>query len=233
LSSAESLHDGSAIAVSGIGGILRFDQGPVARRDLERMANSLSMHGPDRGDVMIAPGIGMVHVLMRMTPEDQFDRQPWRGASGAIISADLRLDNRDDVLAWLGVSAQDAMFWPDSRVVLSAWEKLGNALWPTLHGPFAVAIWDPRDRTLTLARDHLGLNVVMWHKARDFFAFASMPKGLFALADVQRDLNLEKMADFIVLNHTEHATTVFRNIFRVPPAHFAKVKADGSIAQWR
>jgi asparagine synthase (glutamine-hydrolysing) len=215
--------------MSGIGGMLRFDQGPIARRDLERMANSLHMHGPDRADVMAAPGIGMVHVLMRMTPEDQFDRQPWRGASGAIISADLRLDNRDDVLARLGVSAQDAMSWPDSRVVLAAWEKLGDELWPTLHGPFAVAIWDPRDCTLTLVRDHLGLNVVMWHKACDFFAFASMPKGLFALPDVPRELNVEKMADFIVLNHAEHATTFFRNIFRLPPAHVAKLKADSSM----
>jgi asparagine synthase (glutamine-hydrolysing) len=219
--------------VSGIGGILRFDQGSVARRDLERMANALRMHGPDRIDVMIAPRIGMVHVLMRMTPEDQFDRQPWRGASGAIISADLRLDNRDEIVAQLGLGAGETTSWPDARIVLCAWEKLGDELWPTLHGPFAVAIWEPRDCTLTLARDHLGLNVVMWHKTRDFFAFASMPKGLFALPDVPRDLNLEKMADFMVLNHAEHATTLFRNVFRVPPAHLAKIKADGSMTQRR
>ena len=56
-----------------------------------------------------------------------------------------------------------------------------------LRGPFAAAIWDPRNRSLTLARDHLGLNVVMWHKASEFFAFASMPNGLFALDDVPRE----------------------------------------------
>ncbi len=119
---------------------------------------------------------------MRMTPEDRFDRQPWRGASGAIITADLRLDNRDEVLARLGMTPQDAMAWPDSRVLLAAWEKFGDDLWATLRGPFAVAIWDPRGRTLTLARDHLGLNVVMYHKTERFFAFATMPKGLFAAA---------------------------------------------------
>ena len=219
--------------MSGIGGILRFDQRPVARGDLERMASSLRMHGPDRVGVVSALGIGLAHVLMRMTPEDQFDRQPWRGASGAIISADLRLDNRDDVIARLGVSAQDALLWPDSRVVLSGWEKFGDDLWPTLRGPFAVAIWDPRERTLTLARDHLGHNVVMWHKTRDFFAFASMPKGLFALPDVPRDLSLEKLADFLVLNHAEHATTFFREIYRLPPAHVAKVTINGSVTQRR
>ena len=156
---------------------------------------------------------------MRMTPEDQYDRQPWRGASGAMITADLRLDNRDDVLARIGVAPQDAMAWPDSRVLLRAWEKFGDDLWPTLRGPFAVAIWDPRSRILTLARDHLGLNVVMWHKSEHFFAFATMPKGLFALPDVPRELSEEKFADFLVLNHADHATTIYRNVFRVPPAH--------------
>ena len=92
-----------------------------------------------------------------------------------------------------------------------------------LRGPFAVAIWDPRSRTLTLARDHLGFNVVMWHKSEQFFAFATMPKGLFALPDVPRDFSEEKFADFLVLNHADHATTIYRHMFRVPPAHLVDV----------
>lgn len=219
--------------MSGIAGILRFDERRVERRDLERVANALRAHGPDRSDVLVAGEIGLVHVLMRMTPEDRFDRQPWRGASGAIITADLRLDNRDEVLARLGVAPQDAMAWPDSRVLLAAWEKFGDDLWATLRGPFAAAIWNARRRTLTLARDHLGLNVVMYHKTDRFFAFATMPNGLFALPEVPRELSEEKMADFLVLNHADHKTTFYRDIFRVLPAHLATVTADGTMAERR
>ncbi len=103
--------------MSGIAGLLRFDGAPVGRRDLERVANVLQPHGPDRSEISVADGIGLVHVLMRITPEDRFDGQPWRGASGATITADLRLDNRADVLALLGVPPADAAVWPDSRVV--------------------------------------------------------------------------------------------------------------------
>ena len=53
--------------------------------------------------VHAAGEIGLVHLLMRMTPEDIFDRQPWRGASGSVIAADLRLDNRDELPAALGL----------------------------------------------------------------------------------------------------------------------------------
>ena len=64
--------------------------------------------GPIDPKSLSASSIGLVHVLMRMTPEDQFDRQPWRGASGALITADLRLDNRDDVLARIGSPPREA-----------------------------------------------------------------------------------------------------------------------------
>src|SRR4029077_9114327 len=101
--------------------------------------------------------------------------------AGMLITADLRLDNRDELIARFGIDRREGAEWPDSRLLLFAWEKLGDDVWPILRGPFVAAIWDPRKRSLTLARDHLGLNVVMWHRSDRFFAFASMPKGLFAL----------------------------------------------------
>jgi asparagine synthase (glutamine-hydrolysing) len=219
--------------MSGIAGLLRFDSRTVTRHDLGRAANALRQYGPDQSEIVAGGSIGLVHVLMRMTAEDRFDRQPWRGASGSLITADVRLDNRDDVLARIGIPRRDAAAWADSRVLLTGWEKLGDDLWPILRGPFAVAIWDPRSRALTLARDHLGLNVVMWHKAERFFAFATMPNGLFAFANVPRELSEEKLADFLVLNHADHVTTIYRNVFRVPPAHAMQVRPDGSIRQRR
>ena len=215
--------------MSGIAGLVRFDGRTVMRRELERAANTLKQYGPDRVDIVAKENIGLVHSLMRMTPEDRFDHQPHQGAGGSIITADLRLDNRDELLARIGISGREVTEWPDSRVLLTGWEKFGDDIWPMLRGPFAAAIWDSRRRSLTLARDHLGLNVVMWHKAENFFAFASMPNGIFALDDVPRELCEEKLADFLVLNHADHVTTMYRNVFRVPPAHSIRVAPDGSI----
>src|SRR5215813_12124106 len=201
--------------MSGIAGLIRFDGRNVTRRDLERAANALNQYGPDRVEIIARDNCGLAHALMRMTP------------------ADLRLDNRDNLLAQTGMSPAEAAEWPDSRLLLSSWQKLGDDIWPTLRGPFAVAIWDPRNRRMTLGRDHLGLNVVTWHKGRGFLAFASMPNALFAFDDVPRELCEKKLADFLVLNHADHATTMYRNVFRVPPAYVLHVKPDGSIAQRR
>ncbi len=219
--------------MSGVAGQLLLNGENVVRRDIERMANALHRYGPDRSSLLVAKSIGLAHTLMRMTPEDKFCRQPWQGQTGALIVADLRLDNRDDILASMGVSTFEAAGWEDARVVLALWEKIGDAAWGRLRGPFAVAIWRPSEQILTLARDHLGLNVLMWHKNERHFAFASMPKGLFALPDAPREFDEEKFADFLVLNHADHATTIYKNIFRLPPAHVLTVDARSGAVECR
>src|SRR5262249_11708612 len=70
-------------------------------------------------------------------------------------------------------------------------------------------------------------------RSEKFFAFATMPNGLFAFDNVPRELSEEKFADFLVLNHADHATTIYRNVFRVPPAHFLQVTAEGLTRQRR
>jgi asparagine synthase (glutamine-hydrolysing) len=215
--------------MSGIAGIVRFDGQPVKRLELERVANTLRQYGPDRSDITVGENIGLVHTLMRMTPEDQFDKQPHQSRAGILITTDLRLDNRDELIARFGIDRREAKEWPDSRLLLYGWEKLGDDIWPVLRGPFVAALWDPHRRSLTLARDHLGLNVVMWHRDDRFFAFASMPKGLFAFEDVPREYCEEKLADFLVLNHADHMTTIYRNVFRVPPAHTLQINSDASL----
>lgn len=219
--------------MSGIAGVLRLDHHSVSEHALRRAASALRQYGPDRSEITIKDNVGFVHTLMRLTPEDRFDRQPTRSPSGTIIAADVRLDNRDDMLAHVGIPQGQATQWADSQVLLAAWEIMGDKIWPMLRGPFAVAIWNPRAQTLTLARDHLGLHVLMWHRNERSVAFSTAPKGLFALGDVPYRLNENKLADFLVLNHVDHTTTIYENIFRIPPAHFVQVHASGSIEQHR
>jgi asparagine synthase (glutamine-hydrolysing) len=219
--------------MSGIAGIVRFDDRSVRRQELERVANALHQYGPDKDGVIAQDNVGLVHVLMRMTPEDRYDHQPTRGAGGTMITADLRIDNRDDLLGCLSLNRQLVAEWSDARLLLFGWETVGDRIFSMLRGPFAVAIWDGSKRSLTLARDHLGLNVLMWHRDKHSFAFATMPNGLFAFENVPRELCEEKIADFLVLNHADHASTIYRNIFRIPPAHLMRVGSDGSLEMRR
>ncbi len=111
--------------MSGIAGIVRFDGQPVTRRELERTANALRQYGPDRSDIAICDSTGLVHTLMRMTPEDCFDKQPHRGPNGVLITADLRLDNRDELVARFGIDRRGIMEWSELALALRGLGKNG------------------------------------------------------------------------------------------------------------
>ena len=139
-----------------------------------------------------------------------------------MITVDLRIDNRDDLLGRLSLNSAACRGMVRRTSAALCLGEVADRIFSMLRGPFAVAIWDGSKRSLTLARDHLGLNVLMWHRDKHSFAFATMPNGLFAFDNVQRELCEEKIADFLVLNHADHAGTIYRNIFRIPPAHLMR-----------
>lgn len=215
--------------MSAIAGLMKFNGACLVSQDLEPVMSALAPFGPDRSHILTTQHIAFANLLMQMTPEDKVDCQPICGSTGAMITADIRLDNRDEIVDLIGLSKTSVQDWSDSRVVLVGWEKYGSKLWPLLRGPFAIAIWDPINSSLVLARDHLGLNALVWYRCRHFFAFATMPRGLFALGDVPRVLDEGKFADFLLLNHSELETTVYQGIYRVLPAHCLMVRLDGAI----
>jgi asparagine synthase (glutamine-hydrolysing) len=66
-----------------------------------------------------------------------------------------------------------------------------------LLGDIAVAVWDAVDKRLTLARSPNSLKPLFFHRGGDFAAFASMPDGLLALADIPKRLNVDKAAAIV------------------------------------
>jgi asparagine synthase (glutamine-hydrolysing) len=213
--------------MSAIAGIFRFDGRPAELRDLERMMNTLNAHGPDRSGSHVAGPVALGHLLMRVTPEDSFDAQPVRGAGGTVMVADLRIDNREDLISAIGLDPQESMVSSDAAIALAAWQKWGDDAWARLRGPFAIVVWDERNQKLTVVRDPLGVRTLCYYRCDEFLAFSTMPKGLFALGEVPRAINKQKLADFLIFNDNDCETTVYRDISRLHPARAVTVDSKG------
>ena len=50
------------------------------------------------------------------------------------------------------------------------------------------ALWDGRARKLVLVRDHMGMRVLHYHLGKDFIAFATEIKALWAVEGVPREI---------------------------------------------
>ena len=204
--------------MSAIGGFFQTDHSPASSGLLARMAQPLAKGGPDQTDShTIGPYASFRH-LFRTTPEDHFDQQPLTDGPLTLV-ADARLDNRPDLLRDLALDPATSQRLPDSKLILLAFQKWGHECPSKLIGEFAFAIWHASQRSLFLARDQRGYRPLFYTQTKDTFAFASLPTALFPIPGVPRELDPQTLASYLLLDYTEHATTVFKNIFRLEPAH--------------
>jgi asparagine synthase (glutamine-hydrolysing) len=221
--------------MSGIFGIFNQDGAPVRAGDLNAMASRLTRRGPDGTGIWNEGRVGLGHTLLATTPELVFERQPWRHAgSGCTITADVRLDNRPELLSALGLINR-AGVTGDAELILAAYLAWGEDCLDRLLGDFAFAIWDPRRHRLFCARDQFGMRPLYYHHSPGrFLVFASEPRAMLALPQVPYRINEGRIADFLVsqLEGIDKTSTFFEEVFRLPPAHALSVTPEG-VREWR
>lgn len=214
--------------MSGVFGLFNQDGKPVERGELGAMASLLERRGPDRTEFWNEGPVGLGLTLLTTTPELAFERQPVRhGQSGCVIVADVRLDNREELLAALGL-ADRLQILGDAGLILEAYLAWGEACLDRFLGDFAFMLWDPRHQKLFGARDHFGMRPFYYHHTPGrFFAFASEPKAILVLPQTPSRINEGRIADFLTdLEDIDKTSTFFEELFRLPPAHCVSVTAE-------
>lgn len=215
--------------MSAIFGILRFDAGDVSPRDLERMSNTLANRGPDGRKFTVDRPVGLGHCLMRVNQEDLFEAQPLRDRDADLtLVADLRIDNREELAGIFGIDATKLRDLPDSALVMNAYKKWGEDCAGHLLGDFAFAIWDGRAKKLVLCRDHMGQRYVHYHSGKDFFAFATEVRALWAVPDVPRKLSEEMIGRYLLLARSPASnTTLFQGVCFLRGGSIAVIHHNG------
>jgi len=220
--------------MTAIAGFWRFDGRPDADASCTRMLAALAMYGSDAPAQWNEGAVALGCRLYRMLPQDKFDRQPLVGASGAAMVADVRLDNRDELVGKLALAADRAARMADSEILLAAFERWNEDVVQHLVGEFAFAVWEPARRRMILARDCIGLRPLHYHCADKFFAFASMPKGLHAIPDIPNAPDDERVAEFIALLPESGERSFYKGIGRIEAGHLTVIASDGraSTRRW-
>jgi asparagine synthase (glutamine-hydrolysing) len=158
--------------------------------------------------------------MLWTTPESVQEKLPLVHRAGDLaITADARLDNRDELIQALSLTGRPAMEIADSQLILAAYEKWGVYCPEKLLGVFAFAIWDRQKRWLFCARDHFGVKPFYYYSSNRCFVFASEIKALFSLPGVPRRLNDVRVAEYMTSLFDDTAITFYQDILRLPPAH--------------
>lgn len=218
--------------MSGIYGICRFDGAPVDPEWMERMRSAMAYYGPDGGGSRIEGPVGMGHLLLATNPEDVYENQPMATARGMIVCA-ARLDNRADLFDAFHISSQQAPLVSDGKLVSLAWERWGEQVAPHLHGDWALAGWDARERKLVLLGDACGCSALYYYPAKGYIAFASNLKALLALPGVVKEPDLLRIAEVLAVWQHDAELTAYKGFKRIVRAHGMSVDDNGKMRSWR
>lgn len=182
--------------MSAICGILLTDGGELDPTLLDRQIRSLDHRGPDGRGAWRNGQVGLGHQMLHVTPESLTETLPWRDpASGLAVTADARLDNREELFRKLSITGSKHQEIPDSFLILKAYERWGEDCPRQLLGDFAFAIWDGRKHELFCATDAMGLRPLFYHSTPGLFAFASEIRALHAIPAIPRKPDLRSLAD--------------------------------------
>ena len=157
---------------------------------------------------------------------DYFSGVPPAAGTDLWMVADVRLDNRVELVDALGLNRFAAAVLSDRVLLLRAWLRWREDCLDRLAGGFALACWDARARRLFLARDHAGERPLFFSRQSGFFAFASMPKGLRALPEIGSWLHIARMAHFLGIVTPQGTETFFEGIERLLPGHAMTVTEE-------
>jgi asparagine synthase (glutamine-hydrolysing) len=215
--------------VSGIVGMFYRDGAPVELALLESLVDFLAFRGPDGGACWAEGSIGMGHAMLRTIRESLAEDQPGNLDGRFWMVSDARLDSRTDLLDELERAGRVVRATaPDSELILLAYAAWGSSCVEHLRGDFSFSIWDASKKQLFCARDHFGIKPFYYAEARNVFLCSNTLNCLRLHPKVTSELNEAAVGDFLLfgLNY-DNATTIFRQIQRLPPAHWLIVSAEG------
>ena len=189
------------------------------------MNDQLSHRGPDGSNTWCEGPVALGHQMLYTTPESLHEELPFMDKeTGLVITADARIDNREDLSEILGLKNTENL--SDSLFILKAYEKWGESCLEKLLGDFAFAIWDPNKKQLFCARDHMGVKPFYYYSDEDMFVFGTEIKALFCIPEVSQELNESQIAFILGLFDKDREITFYKDVSRLPAANLLTIDLD-------
>ena len=218
----------------GIAGILSASR--IDRSVLEGMTRAIAHRGPDDSGLWIDEevGVGLGHRRLSIVDLSPAGHQPMRSADGRFVltfngeiynHADLRaeLEQRGAVPegGWRGHS--DTEVFLQGVVTWGLVETLRRSA-----GMFAFALWDRRERTLSLVRDRFGEKPFYYGWAGRDLLFASELKALRAHPRFDGQIDRRALTLLAARTYIPAPLSIYRGVFKLPPASILTFTADAA-----
>ncbi len=213
----------------GISGELRFDGDYASVEAVSMMTSAMAPRGPDASGGWSQGPVAFGHRRLRIIDLSETGQQPMiDSALGLTIVFNGCIYNYQDLRRELQGLGYDFFSTSDTEIILKAFHAWGNACVERFHGMFAFAIWHRGDRTLTVARDRLGIKPLYLSLKGKRLRFASSLPSILAAGDVDTSINPVALHHYMMLHAVVPPPhTMLSGIEKLPPATVATFDENG------
>jgi len=180
------------------------------------MNQSLRHRGPDDSGVWLN-GEGNVcfgHTRLSIIDLSSGGHQPMSVADGTTISFNGEIYNYARLRS--GLKSHSFRSASDTEVLLALYKEKGEDFLQDLTGMFALAIWNPADRSVFLARDRIGKKPLYYSIVHGIFSFSSEIRSLLTLPWISHDLDENSVENYLTYGFCPPPKTMFKDILKVP-----------------
>src|SRR5690348_7632081 len=211
----------------GIAGWYRRGGQPVPKSALVSQCDRLLSRGPDDAGYLVEADFGFG--MRRLSIIDiEAGHQPILSPDGRYaIVFNGEIVNHPALRRELEDGYDFQTDHSDTETVLAAFLRWGDDAWLKLEGMYAVAIWDKLAKSLTLARDPLGIKPLFFTEQAGGLAFASEITALRPLPGHRFDVDEDGVDDFFCFGHTLPPRTIFKQVRPLEPGRVLHIGPVG------
>lgn len=201
----------------GIVGIIRFDEKPIKKTELQTMMQVIKHRGPDDEGIFVDEHVGLGHVRLSILDLSSAGKQPMTDLTGRYtIIQNGESYNYIELREELKALGYKFTTQTDTEVLLNGYIEWGESVLDKLNGMFALAIYDKEKQTLFIARDRFGVKPLYYHIGDGQLIFASEIPAILKALPGKPKANENAIFDYLVFNRTDQTEdTFFADIFKL------------------
>ena len=206
----------------GFAGFTNFikDNGEV----LEKMMDRIVHRGPDSAGKFIDEDIALGFRRLSIIDLADGDQPMFNEDKSLVLVFNGEIYNFKDLRAELINAGHIFSNNSDSEVLLHGFEEWGEDIVHRLRGMFAFVIFNRQDKSIFAARDMFGIKPFYYTFMGESLIFGSEIKSFLEHPEFKKELNEDALAHYLSFQYSVTEETFFKNVFKLPPAHYFTFK---------
>ncbi|MDD6032685.1 MAG: asparagine synthase (glutamine-hydrolyzing) [Oscillospiraceae bacterium] len=204
---------------------------PVEEREpvIRAMGERIAHRGPDQDDIYLDEDMALC--FRRLAIIDlSGGSQPILNEDGSkVLCFNGEIYNYRSIREDLIAKGHIFKTATDSEVLLHGYEEYGGpGLLEKLRGMYAFVIWDREAKKLFAARDIFGIKPFYYYQKDGEFFFGSEIKSFLEHPRFEKELNEERLPDWLCFEYLPDSETFFKNVYKLPSGCYLEYQ-DGKV----